>query len=328
MIFTGALMVPFINFLYKLKFQNPKYESKDFLGRESIFNDLHGWKMGTPTGGGILVIISSLLFSVLFYAVTEFNLNWTSIILFTTLILFGLLGLYDDVSKFFKLNGGFWGLRFRHKFTVQWILGIAIGCLLYAFMDLHTVFVPVLGPLFDIAPLDLGGWYIAFAAFMIVATSNAFNITDGMDGLSSGLLLIALSTFWVIVEATGQGDVALFIAVLVGSLIPFLYFNIYPARVFMGDTGALAFGAMLGVVALMVNQSIALLIIGGVFFAEGLSSMVQIFSMKFRDGKKIFLIAPLHHHLEAIGWDETKVTMRMWLLGTVLAFVGLFIATM
>lgn len=323
-LFTGALIIPFINLLYKLKFRNPTYKSEDFLGRKTPFAKLHGWKVGTPTGGGILIIISTFLFSLVFYFVTKFSINWTAIILFFTLFSFGFLGFYDDIQKFFNLERtGIWGFRFRYKFVIQWVLAFLIGYLLYSKMNLHSIFIPIINQQLTISSL-----YISFAALVIVASSNAFNITDGLDGLSTGLLLIALSAFWYLAGfSIHHGDIQLFIAVLMGALLPFLYFNIYPARLFPGDTGALAFGAMLGVIALMINQSLVLPIIGGVFVAEAASSIIQITSFALRRGKRVFLIAPLHHHFEAKGWDETKVTMRFWLTGAVLAFIGLFIAT-
>lgn len=330
MTFTAVLIVPFIDLLYKLKFRSPQYKSEDIAGKKTLFNKLHGHKVGTPTGGGILIIISAFLFSLIFYAVTKFAINWTAIILFFTLFSFGFLGLYDDIQKFFGFKKtGIWGFRFRYKFLTQWILGFLIGWFLYAHMNLQTVSLPVLGSVFGIAPLNLGVFFIVFAAVVIVATSNAFNITDGLDGLSTGLLLIALAAFWVLSgKSVHHGDVELFIAVLTGALLPFLYFNIYPARLFMGDTGALAFGAMLGVIALIIDQALILPIVGGVFVVEAASTLIQWGSILLRDGKKVFKIAPIHHHFEAMGWDETKVTMRFWLFGAVLAFIGLFVATL
>ncbi len=321
--FTASLLVPFINFLYFLKFKNPKTESKDFLGRKSLFNELHGWKVGTPTGGGILIIISTFLFSLIFYGITNFEFNWTSNIIFIALFSFGLLGLYDDLRKFFKFgNQGFFGLRARYKFLIQWLLGFTIGYFLYSKMGLGSVYIPILRQ-----SLEMGIYYIPFAAFIIVAASNAFNITDGMDGLAGGLLLITLIAFWYLASLSPfSGDIIIFIVVLLGSILAFLYFNIFPARIYMGDTGALAFGAMLGVVALMMNQAIAFIFIGGLFFTEAASSLIQLASMKYRNGKKVFKIAPLHHHLEALGWPETKVTMRFWLFGIALAIFGTFFA--
>lgn len=325
MAFTALLIVPFIDFLYKLRFRSPQYKSEDLTGKKTLFNKLHGHKKGTPTGGGILIIISSFLFSLLFYVVTQFAINWTTIILFFTLFSFGFLGLYDDIQKFFGFKKtGVWGFRFRYKFLIQWILAFFIGWLLYSEMNLHTIYIPILNFNFEIS-----NFYIPFAATVIVATSNAFNITDGLDGLATGLLLIVLTVFWVLSgKSIHHGDVELFIAVLMGALLPFLYFNIYPARLFMGDTGALAFGAVLAVIALIIDQALILPIVGGVFVTEAASSLIQWGSILLRNGKKVFRIAPLHHHFEAIGWDETKVTMRFWLFGAILAFIGLFLATL
>ena len=324
-LFTGALIVPFINLLYWLRFRTPVYPSRDFLGRKTKFNELHSHKKGTPTGGGILLILSAFLFLALFYGFTQYRFNWTSNILFLTMFLFGLLGLYDDIQKFFGFTKkGVWGFRARYKILLQAIFGAVVGWLLYSQMGLHSVFIP-----FVQSQLILPAWiYISFAVLVIVASTNAFNITDGLDGLSTGLLLIALVPFWVLTSSTSFGaDLSLFIAVIFGVMLPYLYFNIHPARLFMGDTGALALGAMLGVMALMSNQVVAWIFVGGVFVVEASSTLIQWGSFLFRHGKKVFLIAPLHHHFEALGWDETKVTMRFWLAGILFALLGLFVAT-
>ena len=330
MIFTIALIIPFIDLLYQLKFRVPRVKSVDEFGRKTIWNKLHGDDVGTPTGGGILLIGSAFLFAFLFYGITNYAVNWTALILFFTLFSFGAIGVYDDWRKFFRvketkeLKRLF---RFRNKRVAGFILGSIIGWLLYSQLGLNTLSLPVLTATLGIR-LNLGAFFIPFAAFTIVASSNAFNITDGLDGLSSGLLLIALAAFWVLTSLSPfGGDVALFIALLIGTLLPYLYFNIAPARFFYGDTAALAYGAIIAVVALMLDQAIVLPIIGGVFVADGASSLIQILSFRYRNRKRIFKIAPLHHHFEAIGWDETKVVMRFWLAGVILAFFGLFVAT-
>ena len=297
---------------------------EDFMGEKPKFNKLHGHKKGTPTGGGILLILSAFLFLALFYSFTQYRFNWTSNILFLTMFLFGLLGLYDDIQKFFGFTKkGVWGFRARYKILLQVIFGVLIGWLLYSQMGLHSVFIP-----FIQSQLILPAWiYISFAALVIVASTNAFNITDGLDGLATGLLLIALVPFWVLTLFSPYGnDLSLFVAVIFGVMLPFLYFNIYPARLFMGDTGALALGAMISVIALMSNQAIAWLFIGGVLVVEASSTLIQWSSFLFRHGKKVFLIAPLHHHFEALGWPETKVTMRFWLAGILFGLLGLFVA--
>lgn len=323
--FTAILIVPFINFLYWLRFRTPVYRSEDFMGRKSKFNELHGHKQGTPTGGGILLVLSAFFFLTLFYTFTKFTMNWTSNILFLTMFLFGLLGLYDDVQKFFGFRKkGIWGFRARYKLFMQFIFAFLIAFLLNTKMDLNSILIPLIN-----INIHLSNWiYIVFASFVIVGFSNAFNISDGLDGLSAGLLLIALLPLWFLTQfGSFSGDTSLFIAVIFGVTLPYLYFNIYPARLFMGDTGALALGAMLGVIVLIINQALAGIIIGGVFVIEAFSTLLQWGSFLLRNGKRIFLIAPLHHHFEALGWDETKVTMRFWLAGVVFALVGLLMAT-
>ena len=328
---TFVAAIPFINLLYKLKFQRRQEQQRDIFGViTSIVNRLHGWKVGTPNAGGVLIILVSIILSAVFYKLVPgydirtklYGVNWVAVSLYLTLILFGVLGLYDDVRKFYGLAAaGAWGVRIRYKFLLQWIFALFIGWILYDKLGFSSIHVPVLN-----SDLNLGSYYILFASFVIVATTNALNITDGLDGLATGLTIIALVAFWVLASISGQLDVVLFIAVMIGSLLAFLYFNIFPARVWLGDTGALSLGAMLAVSALLLNASLILPFVGLVFVIEASSSLLQWWSKMARGGKKIFLVAPLHHHFEAKGWDETKVTMRFWLAGALSAFVGLFIA--
>lgn len=287
---TFISAVPFINLLYKLKFQRQREQQRDIFGAiTSVVNRLHGWKVGTPNAGGILIILVTILFSAIFYKLvpgydifTElYGINWVSGILYLTLISFGLLGLYDDVRKFYGFGSqGAWGLRIRYKFLLQCLLGLGIAYLLYEKMGLSEVFIPVLAK-----NIELGIWYVPFAAGVIVATTNAVNITDGLDGLVTGIMIIALVAFWYLVSATGFIDISLFIAVILGSLLAFMYFNIYPARVWLGDTGALALGAMLAVIALMSNSVLLLPFIGFVFVIETSSVLIQWFSKATRSGK-------------------------------------------
>jgi len=168
------------------------------------------------------------------------------------------------------------------------------------------------------------GWlYIPLFLFVIIASANAANITDGLDGLAGGLLTISFGAFSIIAFIQGQIGLAAFCLTIVGSLLAFTWFNIYPARFFMGDTGSLALGATLGVVAMLTNSVLVLPIIGFIFVIETLSVIIQLISKKLRKGKKIFLCTPIHHHFEAIGWPETKVTMRFWVIGVVMAAIGL-----
>ncbi len=328
---TFVLAIPFINLLYRLKFQRQRENQKDIFGAiTSIVNRLHGWKVGTPNAGGVLIILVAIVLSAIFYKLVPgydirtklYGINWVAVSLYATLIMFGGLGLYDDVRKFYGLSlAGAWGLRLRYKFILQWVFALFIAWILYAKLGYSSVHIPVFN-----SDVDLGSLYVLFAAFVIVSTTNAVNITDGLDGLATGLTTIALVVFWVLASFSGQLDTVLFIAVMIGSLLAFLYFNIFPARVWLGDTGALALGAMLAVIALLLNASLILPFVGLIFMIETASSLLQWSSKVLRGGKKIFLVAPIHHHFEAKGWDETKVTMRFWLAGAVSAFVGLFVA--
>lgn len=327
---TFVAAIPFIDLLYKLKFQRQKESQKDIFGTfTSIVNRLHGWKVGTPNAGGILIITVSIILSAVFYKLVPgyeivtklYGVNWTSAILYLTLILFGLLGLYDDIRKFygFKLSGA-WGLRLRYKFLLQVIISLFIGYLLFYQMGISSVHIPIVN-----ADLHLGHFYVLWSALIILSTTNAVNITDGLDGLAVGLSVFVLVAFWVLSAQAGLGDINLFIAVMIGSLLAFLYFNIYPARVWLGDTGALSLGAMLAVISLILDASLILPIVGFMFMLEAVSSLLQLFAKGFFK-KRVFIAAPLHHHFEAKGWDETKVTMRFWLAGSVFAFAGLFVA--
>lgn len=323
-LFTGLLALPFINLLYRLKFQRQDERPKDIFNKDMpIFWRLHGWKKGTPTGGGILVILAVLILSSIFYFFTDFEPNNTSNILLITVLSFGLLGFYDDIQKIFGWKKtGFWGLQVRYKLLIQLIIAFGISYYLYQFMHITGFSLPWIGRSFFI---NLGVFFIPVSTLIISFMTNAYNITDGLDGLAVGLLIITLAAFWYLNTMFGYGDVAVFITTLLGSLLAFLYFNIYPARVWLGDTGAMSFGALLVVIALILDQLVPLVFIGGVFVIEALSSLAQWFSKAYFK-KKIFECAPIHHHFEAKGWDETKVTMRFWLLGGVLAFIGLFLA--
>jgi phospho-N-acetylmuramoyl-pentapeptide-transferase len=330
---TSVLVVPFINLLYKFKITRKKEAPKN--GKIPLFDKLHDCKAGTPVGGGVLIIaVVSVLFAVLFpiasqlgvFIETAYELKNELIIIFFTFISFGLLGVTDDLIKTFgKPVRGVLGLAFgltrRQKFFLQWILGLIIGYLIYKNLGVDILYIPLIGK-----TVNLGLAYIPFSALVIVSFTNAFNITDGLDGLASGLLMICLLAFGVI--AAGQLDtpLSLFIALWLGSLIAFLYFNIWPARIFLGDAGALAFGAMLGVIGLLTGRVIAQIVIGGVFVFEIASSAIQIFGWKVLK-KPIFPLAPIHHAFLAVGWEEPKIVMRAWLAGIILAIFGLWLAT-
>lgn len=325
--------MPFINLLYRLNMTRKREAPKT--GKIPLFDRLHDIKTGTPVGGGVLLIaFISIIFAIIFplssylgmYISSSFPLKSELFVIFFTFISFGLLGLSDDLLKIFAkptkgVLGLWFGLRRKHKFVLQWILALFIGFFIYKYLGIQIINIP----LFNIV-INLGIWYIPFAAFVIVAFTNAFNITDGLDGLSAGLLIICLIAFEIIAAGNLDTPLSLFISLWVGGLIAFLYFNVWPARVFLGDAGALSFGAMLGVIGLITGKIIALVIIGGVFVIEVATSAIQIFGWKYLK-KPIFPLAPVHHTLLAKGWQEPKIVMRAWMLGLLLAIFGLWLAT-
>lgn len=318
---TSILIVPFIDFLYKMKLQRQKQKTRDvFNNRTYVFDKLHEWKVGTPIGGGILIIFVVTILALWAYGLFRVEVrHWELFVLLFTFVGFGVLGFYDDIKKILNVKQtGFFGLRFKHKFVIQWILALIIGWVL--FMNGYTfVHVPAFGTLF------LGPLYIIFAALVIVSFTNAFNITDGLDGLSCGVLLICLCAFLVISRALLNDFLAIFIAILLGSVGAFLYFNIYKARLWLGDVGSLSLGAALAVIGLMTGKEIAVTVIGGVYVVEVASSLIQILSKKFLK-RKAFPIAPLHLYFLQKGWEEPKVVMRGWLLGFAFALIGLYLA--
>lgn len=327
---TSLLIVPFINALYRLKFQRRKQQTIDALGKRSpIFDKFHQHKVGTPVGGGALIIFVVTILSalVLFLMnITGFRINPVYplrpeiFILFFTLISFGALGLYDDVKKFFGFEKTkFFGLRLIHKFTLQWILGFIIAFLLYQWLGISFLHIPFFGT------INLGILYIPFAAFTIVSFANAVNITDGLDGLAAGVLMICLFGFWILSASILDTPLSVFISLWIGALIAFLYFNVNPARIWMGDVGALAFGAALAVVGLLLGKTVGLVVIGGLFFVEVFTSGAQLLSKAIRK-KKIFPAAPFHLYLQHIGWEEPKIVARAWLAGIILTIIGLWIS--
>ena len=318
---TGVLLIPFIDFLYKMKFRRLKQKTVDMFNKPTpTFDKFNNWKAGTPFGGGILIITVVCILTFWAYGMLNTEVNgWQVFAIMLAFVGFGLLGFYDDLKKLVGGNGVFFGLRFRHKFIIQWIFAFAIASILY--FQLGYTFIFIKG--FGLA--SLGFLFIPFAAFVIVAFANAFNIADGLDGLASGLLLICLAAFLAITSSQLDRPLGIFIAVLMGSVGAFLYFNIYKARIWLGDVGALSLGAVFAVVGLLTGKIIALAFIGGVFVIEIASSLIQIVSKKLFH-KKVFLASPLHLLLRKIGWDEPKIVMRAWLLGFLFAILGLYIA--
>jgi phospho-N-acetylmuramoyl-pentapeptide-transferase len=320
---TIILLVPFIDFLYKIKLRRHKQLTRDmFNKRTPLFDKFNSWKVGTPFGGGILIILIVIVWSSWAYGIFNVPVNsWAIFVIFFAFISFGFLGFYDDFKKLAQTKASLFGLRFRHKFIIQWILAFIIAWVFY--YQLHYDFINIHG----VGQLRLGILFIPFAAFVIVSFVNAFNITDGLDGLASGLLLICLIAFLVInaTQLDQHQPLGIFLAVLIGSVAAFLYFNIYKARLWLGDVGSLALGAVLAVIGLLTGKVLALVIIGGIFVVEISSSLIQLLGKKYL-GRKILPAAPFHLYLQKRGWEEPKIVMRAWIIGIFLAILGIFIA--
>jgi len=289
----------------------------------------HLVKAGTPTMGGVLMVLSTVI-SVLLWQDVHEPLVW--VILFTV-VSFGGLGFLDDFLKISRKNSD--GLQARFKFWGQIVLALLVVLTLYYLRDDKTtqLYLPfVKGSL-----LDLGLFYIPLAVFLIVGFSNAVNLTDGLDGLCTGLMIIALIAFSLlsylsghavfaeylqIPRIAGGSELTVVIFALLGSCVGFLWFNSHPAEIYMGDTGSLMLGASLAVFSLMLKKELLLIIIGGIFVMETLSVMIQVFYFK-RTGKRVFKMAPIHHHFELLGWAENKVVTRFWIMGGMFAVMGL-----
>ncbi len=287
-------------------------------------------KAGTPTMGGALILVA-IGISTLLWADLGNRLVW--IVLGTTLA-YGLIGFWDDYLKLIVGNSR--GLIARKKYFWQSVAGL--GCATALYITAHSsVETELFVPFFKQVAIPLGVGYIALTYFVIVGFSNAVNLTDGLDGLAImptvmvggalGLFAyvtgnIVFSNYLGIPYVAGAGELLVFCATIVGAGLGFLWFNTYPAQVFMGDIGALALGAALGVVAVIVRQEIVLLVMGGVFVMEAVSVMLQVASFKLT-GKRIFRMAPIHHHFELKGWAEPKVIVRFWIITVILIWIGL-----
>ncbi|MGB9883169.1 MAG: hypothetical protein ACPLRN_01485 [Microgenomates group bacterium] len=328
-----ALFVPFIDFLYKLKLQRGDQVYQDVLNKPTpIFEKFNRHKKGTPIGGGILLLATTIfvfLFFIFLYWLFKQKIltNYPSIaseikIILFSFLSFGLLGLFDDLNKiFFWKKTGFFGLRMVQKLAIEIVLALIISWMMYSELKIKILNIPYFGV------FDLGYFYILISTFIIVAFANAVNITDGLDGLAAGVLGFSLMGFWVVARSILDVPTSLFIAAWLGGILAFLYFNIWPSRLMLGDTGALSFGATLAVIGLILGKPFALVIIGGVFVVEAFSSLIQILGKKFFK-KKIFPVAPFHLYLQYKGWEEPKIVMRLWLASIILVAFGLMIAFM
>lgn len=313
--------------------------------RDDIGLDTHLSKAQTPTMGGIIILLAVLIPALLWM---EMNSIYTWMIILTTLIL-GLVGFIDDYIKVVKKDKS--GLSGRFKVTGQIVVGLGLGLVLYFYPDFQSFNTLSTVPFLKNVNIDYAlfgetlGWiiYIPLVVFVITATSNATNLTDGLDGLATGTSAIAglilgifayvsgnanYSDYLSIMYLPGSGELTIFCASLVGACMGFLWYNTYPASVFMGDTGSLALGGAFGAVALMIHKELLLPIICGVFFVETLSVIIQTAYFKYTrwqtgEGKRIFLMSPIHHHFEKRGWAEPKIVVRFWIIAVLLGILGL-----
>lgn len=305
-----VLFLPFINLMYKMEMKDPEREKgrvDRFGDGVDVFDNIKGYKSGTPTGGGILIVLAALVSYLLMYFFSSYQIELNRLYLYIlSFLIFGAIGFFDDIKKVFKFKG--LALRVRHKIVIQLLAGLVLA---YFGVSKGLFFVqcPFTERLIENQWLLMG-----ISTLTIVFMSNAFNIIDGIDGLSSGSLLITLIPLTVLVKnSTNNLSDLVLISILIGAGLAYLYFNIKPARLFMGDTGALALGAIIAVITLTTGALFLLPIFGAVYIVDALSSLVQWTSKYFFNGKKVFKIAPIHHHFEAIGWEDTKVVFRFWL---------------
>ena len=288
----------------------------------------HLAKNGTPTMGGSLIIASIAIPTLLWSDLTN---PYVWIVLFTTLA-FGVLGFFDDYKKIRDKDGI--GIRARYKFPLQVAIGLVSSLILFATIDHDS---RLILPFFKKVMPDLGDWYIVFAVLVIVGSANAVNLTDGLDGLAIGPMLIASATFMLfcylagnvrfagylqIPFVRGSGELTVLCGALVGSCLGFLWFNTFPAQVFMGDVGSLALGASLGTIGVVTKQEFLLVIVGGIFVIEALSVIIQVASFRLRK-RRVFRMAPIHHHFELKGWAEPKIIVRFWIIGIILGLIAI-----
>lgn len=291
-----------------------------------IFSRLHAKKSGTPTMGGLLIWVTVLVLAIVLAYIAilwpdtliarlSFLTRSQTLLPLGALVASAVVGLIDDLWNVRRIGPKGGGLRVRHRLLIYTAIAIIGAWWFYFKLDWDLLHIPFLGD------FNIGWWYILIFIFVIVATSFSVNETDGLDGLAGGTLLTSFGAYTAISLIQGRADLAAFCAVIMGALLAFLWFNINPARFFMGDTGAMSLGVTLGIIAMLTNTVFFLPIIGFIFVIESLSVIIQLTSKKLRN-KKVFLSTPIHHHFEAVGWPEPKIVMRFWVISMVTGAVG------
>jgi phospho-N-acetylmuramoyl-pentapeptide-transferase len=319
-----SLALSFLAFIMTVIWGNPLINLLKYLKVGKIIReegpDRHIEKLGTPTMGGFMIIAPVLLLTVLLNAATllGFDILGQSVLIpLLVLVAFGLLGAIDDWEGIRGHRRGL-GMRARTKFLIQLGLGLATAFALKYIVEVPEMYWPGYSE-----PLNLGGWYIPIATFIIVGFSNAINFTDGLDGLAGLISATAFAAYGGIALMQEQVFLGRFCFTIVGALFGFLWFNVHPAELFMGDTGSLAIGAVLATFALMTGQWLVLPIIAIIPVSETLSVILQVAYFKLTGGKRLFKMAPLHHHFELLGWSETQVVQRFWLVSLIASLLGI-----
>ncbi|NTW61280.1 phospho-N-acetylmuramoyl-pentapeptide-transferase [Candidatus Saccharibacteria bacterium] len=313
----AMFFTPFYTFLaYRYKFWKKQRKTSTTGELLQVFTKLHAdkFKRNIPTMAGVVFVLAIIIVTM------GFNLNRGQTWLPLAALAGGaFVGLLDDIINIRGSGLGVAGMRSSFKFVMISLIGLVLGWYFFVKLGSSSIHIPFVGD------WSLGWLMVPIFAFVVVATGNAVNISDGLDGLAGGLLSVSFGAFGIIALLQSQTYLAGFCFTVVGALLSYLWFNIYPARFFMGDVGSFALGTSLGVVAMLTNSLFLLPIIGLIFVVEAGSSLIQIISKKIFK-RKIFISAPIHQHLQATGWPETKVTMRFWVIGYVVAFIGVFLA--
>lgn len=314
--------------LYKYKLgKNVRDESAN----TPVFTKMHKKKIGTPTMGGVIIWGTVVLLALFFYIVGHFfPSTFISELNFLTrsqtwlplgvMVATALVGLVDDYFNVKKIGPKGGGLSMGYKSVIYLVIAMIGAYWFYVKLAWDVIHVPFLGN------FEIGPWYIPIFIFIVFATAFSVNEIDGLDGLAGGTLLYAFLAYGAISFLQGKYELSAFCGVIVGALLAFLWFNINPARFFMGDTGSMSLGVTLALIAMLTNSALLLPIIGFLFVIESMSVIIQIVSKKLRNGKRVFLSAPIHHHFEAIGWTEPKIVMRFWIIATVTSLIGVVLA--
>ncbi len=322
---VALLLTPLLlKFLFKYKLGKQIRVSE----QTPIFSNLHKSKAGTPTMGGIIIWLTVLGLAFLFFILNSLfggiwdYFNFTNraqtYLPLAAMLIAAIVGLADDLFGIFKIgpNGG--GIKVRHKLIIYTLIAALGAWWFYFKLDWSMFYIPFIGN------IEIHGWYFLVFMFIIIASAFSSNETDGLDGLLGGVSLFAFSALMVIAFFLGRYDLAVLNGVIIGALLAFLWFNVYPARFFMGDTGSMALGITIGVMAMLTNAALFLPFFMIIPVIESLSVIAQVISKKLF-GRKIFLSTPIHHHFEAIGWHEANITMRFWIISAIFTGLGLIL---